>query len=85
MPCKFPPIASVTGNSPPPQLKIIQEAISITVFIVFSALYLRETPNWRSGIALALIFAAVVVAMTGRSELKPPEPDVVSAQGPVQP
>jgi uncharacterized protein len=53
------------------QLKIIQEAISIVVFVVFSILYLRETPNWR-------------VAVSGQTETKPPEPPSASAQGPVQ-
>jgi uncharacterized protein (DUF486 family) len=72
------------GQFSAPQLKIIQEAISITVFIVFSVLYLRETPNWRSAIALALIFVAVIVAMTGTAEPKPPDQETASAQGPVQ-
>jgi uncharacterized protein (DUF486 family) len=48
-----------------PQLKIIQEAISITVFVVFSVLYLRDTPNWRTGLALILMLAAVALAITG--------------------
>src|SRR5260370_21265597 len=54
------------GQFTAPQLKIIQEAISITVFIVFSALYLKELPNWRSGGALGLIFLAGGLAMSGR-------------------
>jgi uncharacterized protein len=49
-----------------PQLKIIQEAISITVFVIFSVLYLRDTPNWRTGLAMVLMLAAVALAMTGR-------------------
>lgn len=44
------------------QLKIIQEAISITVFAVFSYLYLNEIPGWRSCAAFALIFCAVLLA-----------------------
>src|SRR5688500_2449931 len=51
------------------QLKIIQEAISITVFLVFSVLYLKETPNWRAAAAFVLILAGVVVAVSGRSTL----------------
>jgi uncharacterized protein len=73
------------GQFSAPQLKIIQEAISITVFIVFSVLYLREVPNWRSAVALILIFVAVVVAVSGPAQLKPPDNEIPSAQGPVEP
>lgn len=45
------------------QLKIIQEAISIAVFLLFGYVVLRESPTWRTGLAFALIFAAVIVAM----------------------
>jgi len=40
------------GEFSAPQLKIIQEAISVSVFVAFSILYLKETPNWRTGLAL---------------------------------
>jgi len=53
-----------------PHLKIIQEAISITVFVIFSVLYLRETPNWRTGLAMVLILAAVALAITGGNPAK---------------
>jgi uncharacterized protein (DUF486 family) len=57
------------GQFTAPQLKIIQEAISITVFVVFSVLYLRESPNWRTGLAMLLILAAVALAvLPGGSE-----------------
>ena len=36
-----------------PQLKIIQEVISISVFVVFSVLYLREAPRWNDWTAFA--------------------------------
>jgi len=49
-----------------PQLKIIQEAISISIFLGFSAIVLREKPRVHDLIAFALIVAAVVVAMVGR-------------------
>ena len=42
MRCKFRPIASATTNFPRRNSKIIQEAISITVFVVFSVLSLRD-------------------------------------------
>jgi hypothetical protein len=45
------------------QLKIIQEVISICVFIVFSFFYLHETPTWRTGLAFLLIIAAVILVV----------------------
>src|SRR5438094_4596550 len=52
------------GTYSAPQLKIIQEAISISVFVAFSFLYLKETPNWRTGLAMLLILAAVALAVS---------------------
>lgn len=49
-----------------PQLKIIQEAITLAVFLVFSLLVLRERPRVNDAIAMGLIFLAVIVAMWGR-------------------
>jgi uncharacterized protein (DUF486 family) len=49
------------------QLKILQEAITMTVFIVFAILVLKEKPRWNEGVAFVLIFAGVVVAMMGRA------------------
>jgi uncharacterized protein len=49
-----------------PQLKIIQEVISISVFVVFSLLYLRETPRWNDWVAFGLIIAAVVAMLYPR-------------------
>jgi len=46
-----------------PQLKIIQEAISVSVFIIFSVLYLGEKPNYRDAIAFVLILLAVAIAV----------------------
>jgi uncharacterized protein len=48
-----------------PQLKIIQEAISITVFIGFCLTYLREPIRWNYVVSFLLIVAAVGVAMIG--------------------
>ena len=48
-----------------PQLKIIQEAISISMFIFFCILYLREPIRWNYGVAFALIIAAVGFALWG--------------------
>jgi uncharacterized protein (DUF486 family) len=44
------------------QLKILQEAITLCVFVVFAAIYFGEGITLRYGISLALIFAAVTVA-----------------------
>jgi uncharacterized protein (DUF486 family) len=43
------------------QLKILQEAITLVVFIGFAWLALGETPGWRQGVAFGLIFLAVIV------------------------
>jgi uncharacterized protein (DUF486 family) len=44
------------------QLKILQEAITLGVFVIFAALYFGEGMSLRYGISFALICAAVVVA-----------------------
>jgi uncharacterized protein (DUF486 family) len=53
------------GQFTAPQLKVIQEAISVSVFVAISVLYLNETPTWRTGLALVLILAAVALALSG--------------------
>jgi len=42
----------------PTQLKIIQEVISVSVFVVFAWIYFREMPTWRTVLAFALIVGA---------------------------
>ncbi|MBX3360950.1 MAG: DMT family protein [Phycisphaeraceae bacterium] len=49
-----------------PQLKIIQEAITLIVFTVFTLLVLREKPRMHDFIAMGLILLAVIVSMMGR-------------------
>lgn len=44
------------------QLKIIQEVITIAVFIVFATLYLKERMAWNHLIAFALLILAAVFA-----------------------
>ena len=44
------------------QLKIIQEAITIVVFIGFAAVWLKQLLRWNELLAFGLIAAAVVVA-----------------------
>jgi uncharacterized protein len=55
------------------QLKILQEIISISVFIVFAYLYFNEKPTWRTGLAFLLIVLAVWLAMSDHGETKAPE------------
>ncbi len=49
------------------QLKIIQEAISVTAFVIFGYFYLKESITWRTGAAFLLILAAVALAVSDRS------------------
>jgi len=53
------------------QLKIVQEAISITVFVIFSYFYLQETPTWRTALAFLLIFLAVLLVVQPQAGSKP--------------
>lgn len=46
-----------------PQLKTLQEAITFTVFVLFSIYYLEERPSVYDMAAFALIFAGVAVSM----------------------
>src|SRR6185312_13379021 len=41
------------------QLKIIQEVITLSVFVAFAAIVLNEQITWRYGVSMALILAAV--------------------------
>lgn len=43
-----------------PQLKIMQEAITLVVFCAFSVTYLREPIKWNYIVSFALIFLAVL-------------------------
>ena len=44
------------------QLKIIQEVITLVVFLGFAVLYLGERVRWNYGVAFVLILAAVYFA-----------------------
>ena len=50
------------------QLKIIQEALSIGVFIVFARFYLAEELRWNHVGAIACLLGAVAFAFTGRAQ-----------------
>ena len=46
------------------QLKILQEAVSLTVFMVFAFYYLGEPLKWKYAISLSLIGLAVGIAFS---------------------
>ncbi len=46
-----------------PQLKIIQEVISISVFVLFCIAYLKEPMRWNHAVSFAFILAAVFFAL----------------------
>ena len=48
------------------QLKIIQECITIVVFVIFADLYLGETIRWNYAMSFICIFLAVLFAFWGR-------------------
>lgn len=45
-----------------PQLKILQEVLSIGVFVVFCLAYLGEPIRWNHGVAFLLVLAAAAFA-----------------------
>jgi len=51
-----------------PQLKILQEVITLSVFAVFSAMYLQQPLRWNDWLAFMFILGAVVCTFfVGRS------------------
>jgi uncharacterized protein len=44
------------------QLKLIQEVITLAVFVVFAMTYLKEPPKWNYLVSFALIIGAVYFA-----------------------
>jgi len=48
-----------------PQLKIIQEAVTLVVFSLFAVFVLRERLRWTDLLAFALVFAGVAVSVWG--------------------
>ena len=53
------------GPMSAPQLKVIQEAITLVVFSVFTILILKEKPRWNDALAFGLVFAGVAVSVLG--------------------
>jgi uncharacterized protein (DUF486 family) len=50
-----------------PQLKVMQEAITLVAFAAFSIVILNERPRWTDIVGFALIFLGVAVSMLGPS------------------
>ncbi|MEZ4705263.1 MAG: DMT family protein [Bdellovibrionota bacterium] len=46
-----------------PQLKTLQEAITFSVFALFSVMYLKEKPTLYDGLAFGLILMAVALSL----------------------
>lgn len=57
---------SFGGAFTAPQLKIMQEGIALTVFLVFSIFVLKEMPRWTDFAGMGLIVAGLAVALLGR-------------------
>ncbi len=57
---------SAGGPFTAPQLKIIQEAVTLTVFGFFSWLVLKEKLQWTDYVAFALILAGAAVGLFGK-------------------
>jgi uncharacterized protein (DUF486 family) len=49
------------------QLKITQECITLTVFLVYAFVAFREVPKWNTVAAMACIVGAVYFAFLGKS------------------
>lgn len=53
------------------QLKVMQEAISLSVFLVFAWFYFGEAPTWRAAVAFVLITIAVALIRADGPAEKP--------------
>ena len=54
------------GPFSPAQLKVLQEGISITVFLAFLLFYLKEWPRWQELAGLGLVLAGLALALSGK-------------------
>lgn len=61
------------------QLKVMQEAITLVVFVGFAWAYFGEAPNWRTGLAVLLVLAAVAV-VPRKGDEPPAKPDPPPAE-----
>ena len=68
------------GSFSAPQLKVIQEAVTLLVFAVFSVVVLKERLRERDVLAFALIGLGVAVAMSGRTAPAQPAGDAPASE-----
>ncbi len=54
------------------QLKLMQEVITLAVFVVFAVLWLKETPKWNHAVAGLFLVGAVVFAFWDRAAADAP-------------
>lgn len=60
------------------QLKVMQEAITLVVFVGFAWVVFGEIPNWRTGLAVLLVLTAVaIVPRKGENTEHEPKTEVV--------
>lgn len=63
----------------PTQLKVVQEAVSLTVFAVFAFFYFREVPGWRQLLAFVLIVTASFLVLPTAFDKQHAEADHVTS------
>jgi uncharacterized protein (DUF486 family) len=56
------------------QLKFLQEAITLVVFVGFAWAYFKVVPNWRTGLAVLLVMTAVLVVPRKPADEPPAAP-----------
>jgi uncharacterized protein (DUF486 family) len=54
------------GPFTPAQLKVIQEGVSIAIFLAFLMLYLKQWPTWRELAGLGLVLSGVALAISDK-------------------
>jgi uncharacterized protein (DUF486 family) len=55
------------GSFTAPQLKMMQEAIALLVFVAFSFVVLKEPPRWTDFAGVTLILLGLALSLYGRS------------------
>ncbi len=54
------------GDFTAPQLKILQEGVSVLVFLGFTAVVLKETPRWQDVLAFMGILGGLAISLLSR-------------------
>jgi uncharacterized protein (DUF486 family) len=67
-----------------PQLKVLQESITLIVFSVLTVLVFKEKLRTTDLIAFALVFVAVAVSVYGRAPHMAQSAPVINEQGPAR-